>query len=67
MKITKKMLEEYGMEVFEIRLSGKSKLAKTFEALYVGKWVSYFLALEYGVDPEKVDMVENFKKELDKI
>jgi len=65
-EITKNLLEEKGMPVTVVKFAGKSKLAKIFEALYLGKWVSYFLALEYGVDPEKVEMVEDLKKELDK-
>ncbi len=65
MEITRRMLEQKGMTVIEVKLKGKSRLAKIFEALIIGKWTSYFLALEYGVDPEKVQVIEDLKRELD--
>ena len=66
-EITKKILEEKCMPVLTIKPESKSKMAKVFEIMYLGKWVSYFLALEYGVDPEEVRLVEDLKKQLDKI
>jgi len=34
---------------------------KIFSTLYLGDWISYYLALEYGQDPTPVEMVEKFK------
>ena len=64
-EVTKKLLEEKSLPVTVIEFNGKHNMTKVFEALYLGKWVSYFLALEYNVDPEEVKMVEDLKKELD--
>jgi hypothetical protein len=35
-----------------------------FSTLLVGDWLSYRLALELGVDPTPVAMVENLKRRL---
>ncbi|MFC1644423.1 SIS domain-containing protein [Patescibacteria group bacterium] len=55
------LMNEKGMEVEIVDLKDGSVFAKLFEALYLGDWVSYYLALEYKQDPNPVDMVEDFK------
>ncbi|TSD02024.1 MAG: Uncharacterized protein Athens071425_178 [Parcubacteria group bacterium Athens0714_25] len=47
-----------------INMEKGSVFYKIFATLYLGDWMSYYLALEYGQDPTPVDMVENFKKML---
>ncbi len=39
-------------------------LTKLYSALYIGSWTSYFLALEYNIDPTPVEVIEKLKKEL---
>jgi glucose/mannose-6-phosphate isomerase len=62
MEITERLLTEKGIKVSVIPVEGKSKTEKVFSTLLVGDWFSYKLALELGIDPTPVDMVENFKK-----
>ncbi|MDO8520441.1 MAG: bifunctional phosphoglucose/phosphomannose isomerase [Deltaproteobacteria bacterium] len=50
--------------ILDLHLAGENRLQEMFDSLAVADYASYYLALEYGVDPEKVDMVENFKKKL---
>ncbi len=38
---------------------------KTFSTLMLGDFTSYYLALEYGIDPAPVAMVEEFKKAME--
>ncbi|MCK4635479.1 MAG: bifunctional phosphoglucose/phosphomannose isomerase [Candidatus Moranbacteria bacterium] len=60
-EITSELMKKRGMESEIIDIEGKSLLEKMWSALYLGDWVSYYLALEYGQDPTPVDMVEEFK------
>jgi glucose/mannose-6-phosphate isomerase len=39
-------------------------LFKIFSTLVLGDWISYYLALEYKIDPAPVKIVEEFKKKL---
>ncbi|MBI5036372.1 bifunctional phosphoglucose/phosphomannose isomerase [Candidatus Micrarchaeota archaeon] len=64
MKVTKKLLEKRGGSVTEIIPLGKTKLERMFNALYLFDWTSFFLAMQYGIDPTPVELVEELKKEL---
>ncbi len=67
MEITKRLLQDNGCPVLVIKLNGRNLLAKLFQATYLGKWVAYFVSQEYGVDPQKVTMQEQLKKELERM
>ncbi|MBU0756905.1 MAG: bifunctional phosphoglucose/phosphomannose isomerase [Nanoarchaeota archaeon] len=62
--ITKKLLIKRGIDLMEIALTGENYLARLLTGVYLGEWVSYYLALEYGTDPTPVNIIEDLKKEL---
>ena len=62
--INKEIIKGNGVEVTEVEISGECYLAKMFSAIYIGDWVSYYLALEEGIDPTPVKIVEELKKKL---
>lgn len=62
MNILSKLYRNRKFNVINIDLSGKNITEKIFSNLLLADWTSYFLALEYKVDPEQVPMVEEFKK-----
>jgi glucose/mannose-6-phosphate isomerase len=62
MEIFKKLLEEKGAEVQIYEMSGDNILEEMLNAYYFIDHVTYYLSENYGIDPEPVDMVENFKK-----
>lgn len=64
MEITKKLIQSRGVSVFSMKLTGSSTLTKIFQAIQLGSYTAYELALRYGVDPSKVEIVENLKHEL---
>ncbi len=66
MKITADLLRKKGVNVEMLEMEGKTTLEKMFFALYLGDWIAYYLALLNGVDPTPVEMVEDFKKKLNK-
>lgn len=64
MEVTAKLYRDRGFAVEEIELSGGNVWEKIFSSTLLADWTAYFLAEAYGVDPEKVPLVEEFKKML---
>ncbi len=63
MKLTKQILKEKGIDTKNIPLEGNT-LEKIFNALLLSDWTTFYLAQQYGVDPEPVPIIEDFKKQL---
>lgn len=64
MNLTTKILKEKGIPVEFIELAGRNNLVKIFSNILLSDWVSYYLALDYKIDPLPVKVVEEFKKKL---
>ncbi|HFC76705.1 MAG TPA: bifunctional phosphoglucose/phosphomannose isomerase [Candidatus Moranbacteria bacterium] len=60
-EVMTELMSKKGMEVEIIDIEGYNFLEKIFSTLYLGDWASYYLALEYNIDPTPVEMVEQFK------
>jgi glucose/mannose-6-phosphate isomerase len=60
-EVTSNLLKDYGLESTIIDMPEGSILFRIFGTLQIGCWASYYLALEYGVDPTPVEMVEKLK------
>ncbi len=57
----KELLSKLGIEHSEVWFEGSSDAEKIFRMLYLGDFVTYYLALELGYDPTPVEIVESFK------
>ncbi len=64
MKVLSKMYRKRKLPVINIKISGKDKWERIFANSILGDWASYYIAKSYKIDPEPVDMVEEFKKKL---
>ena len=64
--ITKGLLTKGACQVTEIWADGSSKLEKLLSLIYLGDYVSVYLALLSGIDPTPVDSIEDLKKALAK-
>lgn len=64
MSLTAELLGKQHLPVDFVDIQGENSLEKIFWALIFGDWLSYHLALFYGIDPTPVDMVENLKQRL---
>jgi len=62
MKLTAQLLKQNSLPAGFIHLTGANPLEKLFRSLLFGAWLSYHLAIFYGLDPTPVEMVEEFKK-----
>jgi glucose/mannose-6-phosphate isomerase len=64
--LVKKMLEAITLKVIEVQAIGDDILTKMFYTLYLGDYVSVYLALLRELDPTPVIAIENFKKMMNK-
>jgi hypothetical protein len=55
-------MKKYGWPVEFIKIKGDSPLEKFFWASSFGDWLSYHLALYYGVDPTTIEIINEYKK-----
>ncbi len=62
MGVLEKLYHDRGFKVEIVLLQGKTEIQKIFNALVLADWTAYHTAKLYGVDPEQVPMVEEFKK-----
>ena len=63
MKICKELMEER-VNVEEVEVKGESLLARMISTVYLGDFVSYYLAVWNRVDPSPVEIIEKMKKKL---
>lgn len=66
MELTAKILEKNGLAVEMINSTGKTLLERIFSLILLADWVSYYLSIEYGVDPLPTKTIDDFKEELGK-
>lgn len=67
MDVTSELYKKWGMQVTDFTVEGQTLLEKIFYAVAFGLWTTYYLALEYGIDPVPVAGVEDFKKKLEEV
>ena len=61
-EITKNLLIERGFSVIEQALTGAGRAERIFSSLLTADWMAFSLAGQYGVEPEKVAIIEQLKK-----
>jgi len=61
---TRAIVEETVASVLEVRAEGDGRLAQLVDLMYVGDWVSLYLAFDAGVDPGPIDAIARLKEEL---
>ncbi|HHW60276.1 MAG TPA: bifunctional phosphoglucose/phosphomannose isomerase [Syntrophomonadaceae bacterium] len=65
-EISRGMIEDRVAAVLEVPSQGESFLARVYSLIYMGDWVSYYLALAYDIDPTPVAAIDRLKNELAK-
>jgi glucose/mannose-6-phosphate isomerase len=63
-EISKKIISSKVKKIIEIEAQGQSFIAKFYSLAYMGDYASYYLALEYGVNPSPVEVIDFLKAEL---
>jgi len=64
MAVTAKIFEDRGLTVLKTDIIGPSLWHKSFASILTALWTSYYLAEYYGVDPEDVSIIKEFKSAL---
>ena len=67
MDITRGMIAQHTSHVTEVWSEGSSLLARIFSLLYLGDWMSFYLAVLHGEDPMPVAVIDHLKQELAKV
>jgi glucose/mannose-6-phosphate isomerase len=62
MEILVNILRKKGFQIEVKNLEGVNVWHKIFASLLLADWTAYYTALQYGADPEKVPLVEEFKR-----
>jgi glucose/mannose-6-phosphate isomerase len=63
-KITKEIISSYrGLDI-EIESEGSTKLERIFDLVYLGDWISYYLAIMYKADPAPIEKINILKNKL---
>ena len=60
--VWKRLYARRNLPVVECALSGKTAYEKVFRSFILAQWVALYTANHYGVEPEHVPMVEEFKR-----
>ena len=63
----KSLFESVSSDVLEIPILGKKTLSKMMYAMYLGDFVSCYLAILRKTDPTPVDVIVELKKTLSQI
>ncbi len=64
MDITSGIVKTYAREVIEVRSEGSSLLARMFSLIYLGDWISFYLAMLNRIDPTPVKVIDLLKNKL---
>jgi len=67
MDITREILKKENINIIEIWSRGEDLLSRIFSLIYIGDFISYYLAVLYGIDPTPVERVTYLKNELAKV
>lgn len=62
MAVLHEQFHKRGLPVIIDDLEGNSRLERIFSSLLLADWIAFYTAQSYGNDPEKVPMIEEFKK-----
>ena len=62
MEVLEKLYKSRNLKIETLELKEKNVWSKIFSSLILADWVAYYTALGYGLEPEQVPMVEEFKK-----
>lgn len=61
MEVTQRLYEDRRLPVHAMFLAGKDYWHKAFSSLLIADWTAYYLGEHYGIETEKVPMVEELK------
>jgi len=64
MRLSRDLVEEVFVQVLDVEAQGDGRLAQLLDLMYLGTWVSCYLALDNDVDPGPIDAIAHLKAAL---
>jgi glucose/mannose-6-phosphate isomerase len=61
MTATRELIDEVLNQVITVDAEGEGRLAQLLDLIYLGDWMSYYLALDNDVDPGPIDAIAQLK------
>lgn len=65
-EITEEIIRKEGVEVVEVWSRGEGLLSRLYSLIYIGDFISFYLAIMYGIDPTPVERIAYLKSRLAK-
>jgi len=65
-EITKQIFKKEEIEIIELYSEGRNLLSRIFSLIYMGDFLSFYLAILYQIDPTPVERITYLKNELAK-
>ncbi len=65
-EITSQLIEKSSAEIIALKSSLNDYKLRLIDLIYLGDWISYYLAILRGKDPSEIDYIHHLKKELAK-
>jgi glucose/mannose-6-phosphate isomerase len=66
-EMTRAIIDECLYQVLSVEAEGEGRLAQLLDLMYMGDWVSSYLALQNDVDPGPIDAIFDLKSRLAKV
>ena len=66
MEIVSNMIKKYTDNQITLDMEGDSEIERIFTMINTIDWISYYLALIYGVDPSPVNNISELKSLMEK-
>lgn len=66
MELSKEIIGRYTDKIVELEARGSNRIERAYYLIYLGDWISYYLAVDKGVDPIEIKVIDYFKSELSK-
>jgi glucose/mannose-6-phosphate isomerase len=64
MDITREIVKQEGVSTLEIYSRGQGLLSRIFSLIYIGDFISFYLAILYSTDPMPIKRIDYLKKKL---
>ncbi len=66
-RVSRGIIEKSGVETIVLKRENGGRLARAYSLLYIGDFVSFYMAILNNIDPTQVEAIDYLKKELKKI
>lgn len=66
MDLSKEIMGRYTDSIIELNALGNSRIERAYFLIHLADWLSFYMAVDRGVDPIEIEVIDYFKAELAK-